>query len=35
MIGVRVVLVLTVLNLALLAADALYNVFGGLLALLW
>jgi hypothetical protein len=33
--GVRVVLALTILNLAILAADAFYNVFGGLLALLW
>jgi hypothetical protein len=34
MTAVRLVLVLAVLNLALLAADALYNVFGGLLGLL-
>jgi len=34
MTAVRLVLVLAVLNLVLLAADALYNVFGGLLFLL-
>jgi hypothetical protein len=33
--AVRLVLTLAVLNLAFLAADALYNVFGGLLSLLW
>jgi hypothetical protein len=34
MTAVRVVLVLAVLNLAILLADALYNVFGGLLGFL-
>jgi hypothetical protein len=34
MTPVRVVLTLAVLNLVLLVADGLYNVFGGLLSLL-
>jgi hypothetical protein len=34
MIGVRLLLVLALLNLLILVGDALYNVFGGLAPLL-